>query len=95
MLKLLLLVAVVSLGAWLLLRPRRAAGEPMRLEEARALLGVAPGADAEAIRLAHRRLIAQVHPDAGGTEELARRINLARDVALAAAARRPSEDRPT
>ncbi len=85
MLKLLLVAAVIALGWWLLVRQRRTARpETLSAEEARALLGVGPDADADAIRLAHRRLIAQVHPDAGGTVELARRVNLARDVALAA-----------
>lgn len=55
----------------------------MALSEARSLLGVTPGDDAETIRAAHRRIIARVHPDAGGTPELARRTNLARDVLLA------------
>lgn len=58
----------------------------MSAEEARALLGVAADADAETIRAAHRRLIGQTHPDKGGTEELARRINRARDIALSAIA---------
>ncbi|MDO7835794.1 J domain-containing protein [Sphingobium sp. HBC34] len=49
---------------------------------ARALLGVAPDADAQAIRAAHRRLIASVHPDKGGTEALAAQINAARDLLL-------------
>ena len=48
--------------------------------EARAVLGVAP--DADAIRAAHRRLAASVHPDRGGSVELARRVNAARDVLL-------------
>lgn len=51
--------------------------------KARALLGVAPDADAKAIRAAHRRLIASVHPDKGGTEALAAQINAARDLLLA------------
>jgi DnaJ homolog subfamily C member 19 len=55
----------------------------MPADEARALLGVSPTDDAEAIRAAHRRLIAKVHPDQGGTPELARRTNMARDVLLA------------
>lgn len=59
-----------------------AQGADMSLVEARALLGVDEGADAEAIRLAHRRLIALTHPDRGGTEALARNINAARDVLL-------------
>ncbi|NML11757.1 J domain-containing protein [Sphingobium sp. AR-3-1] len=49
---------------------------------ARALLGVAPDADAGTIRAAHRRLIASVHPDKGGTEALAAQINAARDLLL-------------
>ena len=54
----------------------------MPLSEARELLGLSADAGAEEIREAHRRIIARVHPDAGGTMELARRTNLARDVLL-------------
>lgn len=50
--------------------------------QARKLLGLAPDADAQAIRTAHRRLIASVHPDRGGTEALAAQINAARDLLL-------------
>lgn len=63
---------------------RRASSATMSVNDARALLGVPPDADAETIRAAHRRLIAQTHPDRGGTEALARQINLARDMALSA-----------
>ncbi|ETI63386.1 molecular chaperone DnaJ [Sphingobium sp. C100] len=52
------------------------------LASARALLGVGPEADAATIRAAHRRLIASVHPDKGGTEALAAQINTARDLLL-------------
>jgi len=55
----------------------------MPLEDARRLLGVSADADLAEIRAAHRRLIARVHPDAGGSEELARRINAARDALIA------------
>lgn len=54
----------------------------MPLEDARRLLGVSQDADLAEIRAAHRRLIARVHPDAGGSEELARRINAARDALI-------------
>lgn len=63
----------------------------MPLGEARALLGVTPSDDAETIRAAHRRIIARVHPDAGGTPELARRTNIARDVLLADLVRRGND----
>ena len=56
--------------------------EEDRLAEARALLGLAAGADAEAIRAAHRRLIAKNHPDVGGTQALAEKINDARSILL-------------
>ncbi|MDI1295468.1 MAG: molecular chaperone DnaJ [bacterium] len=52
------------------------------IAQARALLGLAPDADASAIRASHRRLIASVHPDRGGTEALAAQINAARDLLL-------------
>jgi hypothetical protein len=61
----------------------RVSALPMDEIEARQLLGLGLNADAEAINAAHRRLIAQVHPDRGGTPELARRVNVARDVLLA------------
>ena len=50
--------------------------------EARQILGVGPDADADDIRAAHRRLAAQVHPDRGGSVDLARRVNAARDLLL-------------
>lgn len=63
---------------------RKVGAIPMDEAEARQLLGLPLDADEAAIRAAHRRLIAQVHPDHGGTAELARRVNAARDVLLAA-----------
>ena len=50
--------------------------------EAAKLLGLDVAASADAVADAHRRLIARVHPDAGGSAELAARINRARDVML-------------
>lgn len=48
--------------------------------EALAVLGLAEGASPEEIRAAHRRLIQRVHPDVGGSADLAARINRAKDV---------------
>ena len=52
------------------------------IEEAYAILGLKPGADEDAIKAAHHRLMKQVHPDHGGTDYLATKINRARDVLL-------------
>jgi DnaJ domain len=60
----------------------RTASGDMTVEEAYAILGLAPGADAEAIKEAHRRLMVKLHPDHGGSDYLATKINRARDVLL-------------
>lgn len=51
-------------------------------DEALAVLGLAEGATAEEIKAAHRRLIQRMHPDVGGSADLAARINRAKDVLL-------------
>ena len=61
--------------------PQRASAD-MTVEEAYEILGLSPDADEEAIRAAHRRLMKQLHPDHGGTDYLATKINRARDVLL-------------
>lgn len=50
--------------------------------EALAVLGLADDASDDDIRAAHRRLIQRMHPDAGGSADLAARINRAKDVLL-------------
>jgi hypothetical protein len=52
-------------------------------KRARNLLGVVPAAGRDDIIDAHRRLIARVHPDKGGTAEAVHEANAARDVLLA------------
>ena len=74
-------IGLIVFGAWLLLR-RSPPRTPVDETEARAILGVGATADVEAIRAAHRRLVSAVHPDRGGSAELTRRINTARDVLL-------------
>lgn len=77
-----------ALAMVMLNRGRQSAPVPMPVQEALSLLDLPPDADVAAVRAAHRRLIARVHPDAGGSDELARRVNLARDTLLADRARR-------
>ena len=62
--------------------PPRAGRSGMTREEALAVLGLRPGADEAAIRDAHRRLMRVAHPDNGGSDWLASRLNQARDTLL-------------
>ena len=54
----------------------------MTREEAYDVLGLHPGASEAEIRAAHHRLMRAAHPDSGGSDWLATRINQARDVLL-------------
>lgn len=65
----------------------RPAGPPassgvMTPDEARAVLGVGRDASDAEVRAAHRRLMKTSHPDHGGTDYLATKINQAKDVLL-------------
>ena len=54
----------------------------MSQEEAYQILGLEPGAKAEEIVRAHRTLMKRIHPDQGGTNYLAARVNEAKDTLL-------------
>lgn len=54
----------------------------MTREQALAILGVEANADQASIIAAHRRLMAKVHPDKGGTDYLAAQLNLAKKTLL-------------
>ncbi len=60
-------------------QPGRASMTP---EEAYAVLALAPGASKDQIIAAHRRLILRFHPDRGGSDYLAAKINQAKDLLL-------------
>lgn len=89
MIKLLAALAIAVAGWWLWKGPKSSwtdgKGRPVPSDDERsalATLGLLPGARAEEIRAAHRRLLRNVHPDHGGTADLTRRVNDARDILL-------------
>jgi hypothetical protein len=84
---LLIAAFVAYCGWWLWQGPKhksRPIPPPRPNDESAALavLGLGAGADEAEIRAAHRRLLQAVHPDHGGSAELTRRVNAARDVLL-------------
>ena len=88
MIKFLFLAAVISLGCrwalgkwpWDYLQAKPTRGQAVF--KARKLLAVPDGADRTEIFEAHRRLIAMVHPDRGGTNGQVHEANAARDLLL-------------
>ena len=88
MIKLIWLIALAAI-AWRLWagrwpwQPKLDSRRSAVKHQARNLLGVQPQAGRRDIIEAHRRLLATVHPDRGGSNELVHEANAARDVLLA------------
>ncbi|RZJ31701.1 MAG: molecular chaperone DnaJ [Brevundimonas sp.] len=74
---------LVAAGLWLTVASRQRTVAPraqgMTDREARAILGVAADASKAEINAAWKTLMARAHPDHGGTQGLAARVNAARD----------------
>ena len=74
---------LIGAGLWLTVASRQRARAPraagLSEAEARAILGVSSEATAAEIHAAWRKIMARAHPDQGGTEGLAARVNAARD----------------
>ncbi len=81
MIRLLVIAAIIGF-IYLAAKKALAPANRMSAAEAAKVLEVSADANAETVIAAHRRLIAKVHPDAGGTAELAARVNQARDTLL-------------
>jgi DnaJ homolog subfamily C member 19 len=77
-----LFFALIIAGIIWVLRSGKFGASGMSASEAAKILELSPDAGVDAIQAAHRRLIAKVHPDAGGSADLAARVNEARDVLL-------------
>ena len=63
-------------------RAKQSRSSAMSHDEALAVLGLKAGATNEAIKNAHHRLMKDFHPDRGGSDYLAAKINQAKDVLL-------------
>lgn len=76
-------VGLIGASVWLTVASRQRSvpprGDGLSDKDARAILGVSADATVQDINAAWKRLMGRAHPDQGGTEGLASRLNAARD----------------
>jgi DnaJ homolog subfamily C member 19 len=82
MIRILFILAIIGVIYWMF-KSKVVRPSAMSASEAAKVLGVSDAAGADEVIAAHKKLIAKVHPDSGGSAELASRVNQARDVLLA------------
>jgi hypothetical protein len=94
--KLLVIAGAIVLG-WKLItgrwpwEPKRAT-RAQAISRARKLLGVSAAASRGDVLAAHKRLVAIVHPDRGGTNDQVQEANAARDILLDALPPDPTQE---
>lgn len=86
MMKLLIFAVIAAMG-WKLVTgrwpwERKLSTRAQAVSRARQLLGVSAAASRDDIVSAHKRLVAMVHPDRGGTDGQVHEANAARDLLL-------------
>ena len=91
-----LIIIALALIAWRMVAGRwpwqsHRAIRPQAVADARKLLGVGPAATREEIHAAHRRCVAAVHPDRGGSSAQVHEVNAARELLLGELPRLPKE----
>jgi len=87
MLMRLFVFVVIGVLGWKLVTGRwpwepKSSTRAQAVSRARKLLGVSAAASRDDILAAHRRLVAMVHPDRGGTDGQVHEANAARDLLL-------------